>query len=164
MKQIGFKNFRRFADFPAMDLAPITIFVGENNSGKSTVVKGILALSDFLNNWRTDYDLLIERNTDDEKKELNENNIDKIKKNNHVSFKEDFVEIINVESYKEYNVLNDKNEYLNNISGEENEESEDKEDENDEEKFDINKYDPMKLEKIPNSDPNGFSRTKCIIL
>ena len=68
MKQIGFKNFRRFADFPAMDLAPITIFVGENNSGKSTVVKGILALSDFLNNWRTDYDLLIERNTDDEKK------------------------------------------------------------------------------------------------
>ena len=102
--------------------------------------------------------------TTNEKKELNENNIDKIKKNNHVSFKEDFVEIINVESYKEYNVLNDKNEYLNNISGEENEENEDKEDENDEEKFDINKYDPMKLEKIPNSDPNGFSRTKCIIL
>ena len=32
-----------------MTLAPITIFVGENNAGKSTVVKGILALSDFLN-------------------------------------------------------------------------------------------------------------------
>ena len=48
MRQIGFKNFRKFADFPAMDLAPITIFVGENNAGKSTVVKGILALSDFL--------------------------------------------------------------------------------------------------------------------
>lgn len=32
-----------------MDLAPITIFVGENNAGKSTVVKGILALADFLN-------------------------------------------------------------------------------------------------------------------
>lgn len=59
MKQIGFKNFRRFADFPAMDLAPITIFVGENNSGKSTVVKGILALSDFLNTWRTDYDIFL---------------------------------------------------------------------------------------------------------
>ena len=66
--------------------------------------------------------------TANEKKELNENNIDKIKKNNHVSFKEDFVEIINVESYKEYNVLNDKNEYLNNISGEEKEENEDEED------------------------------------
>lgn len=48
MRQIGFKNFRKFADFPPLDLAPITIFVGENNAGKSTVVKGILALSDFL--------------------------------------------------------------------------------------------------------------------
>lgn len=52
MKQIGFKNFRRFAKFPSMELSPITIFVGENNAGKSTVVKGILALSDFLNSWR----------------------------------------------------------------------------------------------------------------
>lgn len=49
MQQIGFKNFRKFADFPAIDLAPITILVGENNAGKSTVVKGILALNDFLN-------------------------------------------------------------------------------------------------------------------
>ncbi len=48
MRQIGFKNFRKFADFPMMDLAPITMFVGENNSGKSTVVKGILTLSEFL--------------------------------------------------------------------------------------------------------------------
>ena len=54
MRQIGFKNFRRFENFPALDLAPITIFVGENNAGKSTVVKGILALSDFLNRWRDD--------------------------------------------------------------------------------------------------------------
>ena len=52
MKEIGFKNFRRFANFPSMELSPITIFVGENNAGKSTVVKGILALSDFLNSWR----------------------------------------------------------------------------------------------------------------
>lgn len=48
MRKIGFENFRKFENFPAMDLAPITIFVGENNAGKSTVVKGILALSDFL--------------------------------------------------------------------------------------------------------------------
>ena len=69
MKQIGFKNFRRFADFPAMDLAPITIFVGENNSGKSTVVKGILAFSDFLNTWRTDYDIFLsEREIKSQKK------------------------------------------------------------------------------------------------
>ena len=49
MEQIGFANFRKFANFPPLDLAPITILVGENNAGKSTVVKGILALSDFLN-------------------------------------------------------------------------------------------------------------------
>ena len=63
MKQIGFKNFRRFENFPSMNLSPITIFVGENNAGKSTVVKGILALSDFLNRWRDDLDFFIgERN------------------------------------------------------------------------------------------------------
>ena len=48
MKQIGFKNFRKFEDFPVMDLAPITIFVGENNAGKSTVVKAILSTLEFL--------------------------------------------------------------------------------------------------------------------
>ena len=56
MRQIGFKNFRRFEQFPSLDLAPITIFVGENNAGKSTVVKGILALSDFLKRRREDDD------------------------------------------------------------------------------------------------------------
>ena len=60
MRQIGFKNFRRFENFPPINLAPITIFVGENNAGKSTVVKGILALSDFLNGWRKDLDFFIE--------------------------------------------------------------------------------------------------------
>jgi len=54
MKQIGFKNFRRFQNFPTIDLAPITIFVGENNAGKSTVVKAILALLDFLNSGIAD--------------------------------------------------------------------------------------------------------------
>ena len=49
MKQIGFNNFRKFQSFPPIDLSPITIFVGENNAGKSTVVKAILALLDFLN-------------------------------------------------------------------------------------------------------------------
>ena len=48
MRKIGFKNFRKFEYFPSINLAPITFFVGENNAGKSTVVKGLLALSDFL--------------------------------------------------------------------------------------------------------------------
>lgn len=52
MNKIGFKNFRRFKDFPAIDLAPITFLVGENNAGKSTVVKGILALTDYFKSSR----------------------------------------------------------------------------------------------------------------
>lgn len=49
MRQIGFKNFRKFENFPLLDLSPITIFVGENNAGKSTVVKAILSVLDFIN-------------------------------------------------------------------------------------------------------------------
>lgn len=48
MRQIGFKNFRKFENFPLLDLSPITILVGENNAGKSTVVKAILSVLDFL--------------------------------------------------------------------------------------------------------------------
>ena len=32
MKQIGFKNFRKFENFPTMDLGDITILVGGNSS------------------------------------------------------------------------------------------------------------------------------------
>ena len=56
MKRIGFNNFRKFEHFPAIELAPITLFVGENNAGKSTVVKGIIALSDFFNKNMFDED------------------------------------------------------------------------------------------------------------
>ena len=96
-----------------------------------------------------------------ERKDSKGNIINKLNKNFHVSFKDDFVEIINVESYKEYNILNDKNDYLNNL--EDNEEDED-EDEDNEDKFDIKDYNPAKIEKMANHDPAGFSRTKCIIL
>lgn len=48
MKSVGFKNFRRFKNLDPIDLAPISIFVGENNSGKSTVVKGILTFLGFM--------------------------------------------------------------------------------------------------------------------
>lgn len=57
MRQIGFSNFRKFQSFPPIDLSPITIFVGENNAGKSTVVKAILALLDFLNSRFFEIDL-----------------------------------------------------------------------------------------------------------
>lgn len=48
MDQIGFKDFRKFQELPPLDLNPVTIFVGENNAGKSTVVKALLATLDFL--------------------------------------------------------------------------------------------------------------------
>lgn len=46
MNSIGFNNFRRFANFPEMDLGDITLLVGGNNSGKSTLVKALLLCID----------------------------------------------------------------------------------------------------------------------
>lgn len=46
MNSIGFNNFRRFATFPEMDLGDITLLVGGNNSGKSTLVKALLLCVD----------------------------------------------------------------------------------------------------------------------
>ncbi len=48
MEAVGFKNFRLYRDFPAVRLSPITILVGGNNSGKSTLVKGALLVYNFL--------------------------------------------------------------------------------------------------------------------
>ena len=48
MNTIGFNNFRRFATFPELDLGDITLLVGGNNSGKSTLVKALLLCVDNL--------------------------------------------------------------------------------------------------------------------
>ena len=45
---IGFQNFRRFQNFPEIELGDITILVGGNNAGKSTLVKAMLLMRDFL--------------------------------------------------------------------------------------------------------------------
>lgn len=50
--KIGFSNFRKFADFPEIDLGDITILVGGNNSGKSTLVKAFLLCVDNLRMMR----------------------------------------------------------------------------------------------------------------
>lgn len=50
IEQIGFKNFRRFEDFPFLKFGKINIFVGRNNAGKSTVLK---ALQLFKGNLKT---------------------------------------------------------------------------------------------------------------
>ena len=48
MNKIGFSNFRKFKEFPTIDLGDITILVGGNNAGKSTLVKAMLLMRDFL--------------------------------------------------------------------------------------------------------------------
>ena len=85
-----------------------------------------------------------------ERKDAKGNIISKNSKDYHVSFKENFSEIIEVESYKEYNILNEDD--YTSI------------DDDSEDKFDINRYDPLKIEKIANHDPHGFSKGKCLIL
>lgn len=54
MNTIGFKNFRRFANFPEIDLGDVTVLVGGNNSGKSTLVKALLLCVDNLRFMRVD--------------------------------------------------------------------------------------------------------------
>lgn len=48
IKNIGFTNFRRFQTLDSIDLSDITILVGSNNSGKSTLVKGLLLVLDNI--------------------------------------------------------------------------------------------------------------------
>ncbi len=42
MKQFSVENFRKFDSFPPMNLGGITFLIGENNAGKSSVVKSII--------------------------------------------------------------------------------------------------------------------------
>ena len=49
IQKVGFKNFRRFKNFPEMDLGDINIFVGRNNAGKSTVLKALQLMKGNLN-------------------------------------------------------------------------------------------------------------------
>ena len=55
MNAIGFKNFRRFKEMEPIKLGGVNMFVGGNNAGKSTVVKGILLLLDFLQYKKVSY-------------------------------------------------------------------------------------------------------------
>lgn len=48
MKSISFKNFRRFENFPEFKFGDITILVGGNNAGKSTLQKALLLVFDNL--------------------------------------------------------------------------------------------------------------------
>lgn len=48
INKIGFRNFRRFEYFPLLEYGGITFLVGRNNAGKSTLVKALLLINDFL--------------------------------------------------------------------------------------------------------------------
>lgn len=56
MKSISFKNFRRFADFPEFKFGDITILVGGNNAGKSTLLKALILLVDNMKELKTQRD------------------------------------------------------------------------------------------------------------
>ena len=61
MNTIGFNCFRRFVFFPEMNLGDITLLVGGNNSGKSTLVKAFLLCVDNLRLMRVN-DLMTKQN------------------------------------------------------------------------------------------------------
>lgn len=47
MKKIKVTNFRKVKGSCEIELAPITFFTGTNNSGKSTILKALMVLSDY---------------------------------------------------------------------------------------------------------------------
>ena len=49
MDRIELSNFKVFGNKTEFNFAPITILTGKNNSGKSSLVKAVLLLSDFVN-------------------------------------------------------------------------------------------------------------------
>lgn len=48
MKELGFKNFGRFANFPALKTGNINFLVGKNNSGKSTYINALTLCANNL--------------------------------------------------------------------------------------------------------------------
>lgn len=70
MKQIGFKNFRRFSDMHTLNLGDVNLLVGGNNSGKSTVVKALLLITENLRMlYRdSDYEMFLEDRDEDGKR------------------------------------------------------------------------------------------------
>ncbi|MFC4691265.1 AAA family ATPase [Dokdonia genika] len=49
MENIKISNFRKIKETWDLDLAPVTFFTGKNNSGKSTILKSLLLLEDYIN-------------------------------------------------------------------------------------------------------------------
>ena len=50
MDKLILKNFKVFKEETSLELAPITILTGKNSSGKSSIMKALLLLADYLQN------------------------------------------------------------------------------------------------------------------
>ena len=57
MKSIGFKNFKRFAECPDLELSGVTFLVGKNNSGKTTFTHAARLAADFIDHTSRGGDL-----------------------------------------------------------------------------------------------------------
>ena len=93
------------------------------------------------------------------RKDLNGHIISKNNKDYHISFKEN-IDIIEVISYKKYNVIGADN--YDNDSEEEKENEEDNEEEKTKGKF-IDSYTKTKIEYFSNKDPHALSKGGCQI-
>ena len=91
------------------------------------------------------------------RKDVNGNIINKSNKNYHININTNVVTIIEVESYKRYNILID-----NYNDGDEDDDEEETEEKNSV-PF-IETYKERKVDDIPNKDPHGNSYGKCIII
>ena len=94
------------------------------------------------------------------RKDLNGHIISKNNKDYHISFK-DNIDIIEVISYKKYNIIGGPDNY-DNDSEEEKENEEDNGEEKTKGKF-IDSYNKTKIEYFSNKDPHAFSKGGCHI-
>ena len=90
------------------------------------------------------------------RKDANGNIINKSNKNYHISFYTNVATIIEVESYKRYNILID--------SYNDDEDDDDVENEEKNSVPFIDTYVERKVEDVPNKDPHGNSHIKCLII
>ena len=55
LKELKISNFRGFDEEVVVRFAPITVFIGKNNSGKSSIIKFLLMLQQSLSQDNTDF-------------------------------------------------------------------------------------------------------------
>lgn len=101
MVTIGFKNFRKFENFPSLELGNITLLVGSNNSGKSTFVKSILTLDDYFKNSTNGFGIFFENG-------LKNETIKDFLSNQHFRFNGNYLAHIGTFKRALYNKASDK--------------------------------------------------------